>query len=255
MTSKILGLLAVGLLAGPASTIAAQVTVTGGFTSFQGPGAQAPATASVHVNTGGGNVNYAPTTDLNGDGYGLGPKLMFSPVTTLTFGCTTLSGLDFCNAGDNEFSFAGLGPQDVSGTGPANPFLLGVLTVTDGSWFPNVFPGDGTLLTSIGFQLTTSSADAAFNNQTLDAVINFESIFPNKGDVICFSGITVDQSAECQTIPNSLNSAARVSRSFNLYGYIGSLHLGAVQAVPEPGTLALLSLGLAGLGLSRRRKG
>ena len=46
---------------------------------------------------------------------------------------------------------------------------------------------------------------------------------------------------------NFTSSDATVRFSFNL-------ELDSLSRVPEPGTLALLGLGLAGLGLSRRRK-
>lgn len=160
----------------------------------------------------------------------------------------------------NFVSFLAAGAQDVE---LGQKFLFGTLTFVNGAW--------SSAYTELSYNLTFTTG-----NQALDALYDFEYSSnlivqgtPNlatntpeqNADFIYLADdpqLGTLRAYELFDSPSGGNSV-----SVEIWGYLGSVNMvsfenvrgaGFIAPLPEPGTLGLLGLGLAGLGLSRRRK-
>jgi hypothetical protein len=232
MKSKILGLLAVGLLAGPMAAHATSVT-----------------------------FNFDSTVTLNdpAGGSGFDPVVALGNPLSISVTFDSAAGLIRTrNDGNGNPTVFDFNPSSISvtlsagGLTETNAFNAsggGLMRVRDNAKNPDC--GSGNALTDFcaivdGITFGINSPDGLtswtliLRGTTLDLITG--AAVPTYQDDR-WDNQQIAQFAICQS------SAGQGPGSCDL----GQL-VSTVRAVPEPGTLALLGLGLAGLGLSRRRK-
>lgn len=216
MKSKILGLLAVGLLAGPMAANAVPSIANGSLT---GP------IANGGVPPGWTVLSESPDTMDANNNVGV-PGLAFGAAPNATPDGGTWVGL----GREGNFFIESFG-QSVAGFDVGTTYSL--------NWFAGNF-GEG-----VGLGYIQPNA--------IEVLLDGISI--GSGGVLALGSNWFAQGLSFVATSATQQLAFRLALGNKSYLSIDGISIGAANGtVPEPGTLALLGLGLAGLGLSRRRK-
>lgn len=271
-------------VSGAAGLATGSGTVQFEFTGFSGPMAlasQADASdSSKWITTGLVNdrvptaVGWANPGRPDNLGWVLGTMPLGGSEVRFRYG-----SVDAASAGVNVISFA---PASFSNVSVGQSFLLGTLTYQNGFWYGAGW--DSALLNTpsdFGFRITTSSADgSAFNQELRGTLRNVVHAVPNDGgflpgnyeaeaDWVYLTGNGVSLSMGAFRVFDNCCKPAGASNvgSVQILGRFNSLDIdafgqvsgggfltpgvGALPPVPEPGTWALMLLGVMGLGAAR----
>lgn len=134
----------------------------------------------------------------------------------------------------------------------ASPFSFGTFADVNGTTFAHFFISGGATTASIDFDMPIVGFGATFKELSNSTTISFTTqsgakiLTPGIGEGVAFFGFTLD--------PGETLTSFTFSRPSGGDGFGMDDVLLAKQSIPEPGTLALFGLGLAGLAFARRRK-